>query len=172
MISVPDCGVTVRIDSLCDVYVRVKTIFNNMLNNALTQSQTGSNYQQGFAAAGGGSPSNPDPYSFGRLFLLHKDPDGTVDLMGVGYNGTGFRKGNLIPTQHHLLFRDNHMMGKLRITSTDQFGEHSFFLVGLLRFESGPAELDQTAWDLYPIHMSLQGRTEFQVEWFNKGMGS
>ena len=66
------------------------------------------------------------------------------------------------------------MMGKLRITSTDQFGEHSFFVVGCLLFEDGPGnEYDpQTPWDLYPIHMSLQGRTEFQVEWFNKGMGS
>ena len=171
MIPVPDCGVTVRIDSLCDVYVRVKTIFNNMLNNALTQSQVGSNYQNGFAA--GLSPSAVDPYRFGKLFLLHKDPDGVVDLLGVGYNGVGFRKGNLIPTQHHLLFRDNHMMGKLRITSTNQFGEHSFFLVGCLQFESGPANLEGgQAWSLYPINISLQGRTEFQVEWFNKGMGS
>lgn len=172
MIPVPDCGVTVRIDSLCDVYVRVKTIFNNMLNNALTQSQTGSNYQNGFNI--GLSPSAVDPYRFGKLFLLHRAPDGTVDLMGVGYNGTGFRKGNLIPTQHHLLFRDNHMMGKLRITDINDFGEHSFFVVGCLLYEDGPGnQYDiQNPWNLYPTHMSLQGRTEFQVEWFNKGMGS
>tara|TARA_R110002020_G_scaffold152271_1_gene330028 strand:- start:834 stop:1742 length:909 start_codon:yes stop_codon:yes gene_type:complete len=171
MIPVPDCGVTVRLNALCDVEVRVKTIFNNLLNNTITNSLTGFNYQLGFV--GEASPSSTDPYQFGRLFLLHRDPSGTVDLMGVGYNGVGWRQGNLIPTQHHLMFRDNHMMGRLRITSTSQFGEHSFFLVALMRKEAGPASLQGgSIWNKQPIHIGLQGRTEFQVEWYNVGAGT
>jgi len=153
MIPVPDCGVSVRINQKCEVYVRVKTIFNNLLNNTIGNS-TGTNLQ---------SNNNQDEADgTGRVFLLHKSPDGVIQKIGTNFNGAGMARSFLLPTQHHLLFRDNHLMGKVVIDADDEMGEHHFFLAGCYFKYTTNGTIDK-----YPIHMSLQGRTEFQVEWFN-----
>lgn len=137
---VPGSGMTVEIDEKCTLFIRVKTIFNMLLNN---------NVSRDFGPANGtGQPIVQ------YVYLVYKDPDGNINVIpnGCALSGTYL-------TQHAIHFRQQYLNGIIDIGASST-GTYHFYLVATLRKGSGEQSI-------FGTHIGLQGRTEFMCEWMH-----
>ena len=140
MLAIPANGLTVMINRKAYVKVDWKSIQNNLLNQALGNSNDLTDDDSGMRQ---------------KNFLVMRNPDGVLSLMPNGKRTSGATY-----TQSVYALRDQEMFGWFVADGTTHpLGEYTFFVVGTIVKGSG-------AGSIYGTHIGLQGRTEMSVEWW------
>jgi hypothetical protein len=140
----PGLALSVRIDKACEVMVRVKFCQNNLPGQA-----TGTSPQQHKERA------NAQPYT-----LVITEPDGTE----VEPNVTLRRN---IRVGHTSNLRELYITYQFAVSSANT-GTYHFGIRGSLRPTPNTSDYPQASRGKFETPISLSGKSEFAVEWWNK----